>query len=265
MSSTAAPVALITGGGTGIGLATARRLSQAGYRVALTYLPQTEAITQQSAAEVAKLGLDTLAVPCDVTCDDQCRQAVETVTTRFGGLHALVNNAGLTRFIPHAELDRVTDDDWHSILDVNVLGTFHMARAAFPAIDRSGGGSIINLASIAGIQASGSSIPYGISKAAVISLTVALARVMGPRVRVNAVAPGFVEGEWMQRGLNERYDSAKQQYERAVPLQRACRPDDIAAAIVSLITLSSLVTGHTLVCDAGAIITDAVLQGVRGT
>ncbi len=263
MISPSHPVALITGGGTGIGLATATRLVQAGYRVAITYLPQTEAVTQQAAAEIAKLGGDTLAVACDITHDDQCRRAVETVTARWGALHALVNNAGLTRFIPHSDLERVTDEDWHSILDVNVLGTFHMARAAFAAIDRCGGGSIINLASIAGIQASGSSIPYGISKAAVISLTVALARVMGPRVRVNAVAPGFVEGDWMQRGLSDRYETAKQQFERAVPLQRACRPDDIAAAIVSLITGSSLVTGHTLVCDAGAIITDAVLQGVR--
>ena len=262
MTPPSAPVALITGGGTGIGRATATRLAAAGHRVALTYLAATEAVTREAAAA---LGDAAVAIPCDVTDDAACRRAVEAVVDRWGGLHALVNNAGLTRFIPHAELDRVADGDWRDVLDVNVVGTFHMARAAFPAIDRSGGGSIVNVASIAGIQASGSSIPYAVSKAGVITLTVALARVMAPRVRVNAVAPGFVAGEWMQRGLDDRYEEARRRYEQSVPMRRACQPDDIAAAIVSLIGGSSLVTGQTLAVDGGAVIADSTLQAVRGT
>lgn len=257
-------VALITGGGAGVGRAMALALARRGCAVALSHIEPMRAATEQTATEIAALGVRSLAVPCDVTRDGDCREMVAKVVSEFGKLHILVNNAGVTRFIPHTALDQLQDDDWDFILGVNVKGVFHCARAAWKAIVASGGGEIVNIASIAGYNGAGSSIPYAVSKGGVITLTMALARVMGPHVRVNAVAPGFVEGEWMKRGLGERYEQARDGWARQVPLGKVCRPEDVAEAILSLITGSDLVTGQTLVCDGGALIVDAVAHSVRG-
>ncbi|MFN4261787.1 MAG: SDR family NAD(P)-dependent oxidoreductase [Gemmataceae bacterium] len=257
-------VALITGGGAGIGRATALALARRGCAVVLSYLEAMRERTEHTAREVVALGVTARALPCDVTRDADCRALVAATMRECGRLDILVNNAGVTRFIPHADLDALGDEDWDLILGVNVKGTFHCARAAAPAIAASGGGEIINVASIAGIVAVGSSIPYAVSKSGVITLTKALARVLAPKIRVNAVAPGFVTGEWMRQGLGDRYEQAQREWASAVPLERACQPEDVADAIMSLITGSDLVTGQTLVCDGGALIVDAVAKGVRG-
>ena len=130
------------------------------------------------------------------------------------------------------------------------------ARAARPHLLASGGGAIVNVASVAGIAATGSSIPYAASKAALLNLTVSLARTLAPQIRVNAVAPGFIAGRWLQSGLGSQYDAAKERMESRLPLERVCEPEDVADAILSLITGSDLVTGQTLVCDGGMLIAD---------
>jgi len=187
---------------------------------------------------------------------------VAAVVNELSRLDILVNCAGVTRFIPHGDLDEVKDEDWDFILGVNLKGTFHCARASRGPMEANGG-VIINVASIAGLNGAGSSIPYAVSKAGVINLTMALARILAPKIRVNAVAPGFIEGRWMREGLGERYPASRESFASASALGRVCQPEDVAAAIVSLITGSDMVTGHTLVCDGGALLADPASHAIR--
>jgi 3-oxoacyl-[acyl-carrier protein] reductase len=177
-------------------------------------------------------------------------QAVEAL----GRVDILVNCAGTTKFIPFASLDQVTDDVWERLFKVNVVGAFHCARAVREAMDRSGGGVIINVSSVAAQIGQGSSIPYCCSKAALDNLTVSLARTFAPRIRVNGVAPGFITGRWLENGLGADYERVRQAFEKSLPLGRVCDPEDVAACILSLVTGSELVTGQTLAVDSGMLI-----------
>jgi len=245
--------AIVTGAGTGVGRATALDLARRGCSVVVNYSRSRDA-AEATAREAAALGVKAVAVRADVADDRACRSLVEAAERELGRLDVLVNNAGTTRFIPHAQLDRVSDDDWNQILAVNLKGPFQCARAARPALERSGAGMIVNVASVAGIIATGSSIPYCASKAALINLTISLARALAPRIRVNAVAPGFIEGEWLAQGLGAAYQPIKQAMEARAALHRVCKPEDVSAAILSLITGSELVTGHVLPCEGGMLI-----------
>lgn len=242
-------VALITGGGTGVGKATACALAKLGWNVAINY-SRSQMEADRTKAELQALGADALAIQADVALDADCQRLVQKVVESMGRLDVLVNNAATTRFIPHGDLNEVSIDDWQRILNVNLVGPFQCARAARQALERANG-QIINVASTAGINAMGSSIPYCASKAALINLTMSLARALAPSVRVNAVAPGFITGRWLENGLGPAYDVVKATVEGKLPLGRVCDPQDVADAIVSLITGSRQVTGQTLVCDAG--------------
>lgn len=255
-------VALITGGATGLGRATGQALARLGCAIAVNHIAATRAEAEQSVAEVSVLGVRACAVEANVTDSDACRRMATAVVSHLGRLDILVNCAGVTRFIPHADLDDLRDEDWDFILGVNVIGTFHCARACRDSLSANGG-VIINIASTAGLSAAGSSIPYAVSKAGVITLTTALARVMAPKVRVNAVAPGFIEGRWMREGLAERYSASRESFASLSALGRVCQPSDVADAIVSLITGSEMVTGQTLICDGGALLADPASQSVR--
>jgi 3-oxoacyl-[acyl-carrier protein] reductase len=248
--------AIVTGGGTGVGRATALELARRGCSVLVNYSRSRDE-AEQTAAAIASLGVKSAAFQADVAVDEACRRMVDTAVDAFGRLDVLVNNAGTTRFIAHADLDGVKDDDWERILGVNLKGPFQCARAAAKALAADGGGEIVNVSSVAGIAAVGSSIPYAASKAALNNVTVALARVLGPAVRVNAVAPGFITGRWLEKGLGPAYEMVKTEMEKKVPLRKVCDPEDVAAAIISLITGSDLVTGHVLVTDGGMLITSA--------
>jgi len=242
--------AIVTGAGTGVGRATALALARRGCSVVVNYSRSKDG-AEETAAAASALGVK--AVPCraDVTDDAGCRALVATAVRELGGLHVLVNNAGTTAFIPHAELDRVDDETWDRILAVNLKGAFQCARAARGALLESGGGEIVNVSSIAGIAGVGSSIPYCCSKAALNNLTLTLARVLAPKIRVNAVAPGFIEGGWLQEGLGPAYEAIKKAVELRSPLGRVCRPEDVADAILSLITGSDMVTAQILACEGG--------------
>jgi 3-oxoacyl-[acyl-carrier protein] reductase len=158
-------------------------------------------------------------------------------------------------FVPHSHLDALSDDDWLRIFAVNTLGPFHCVRAAKPLMERSGGGDIMNVSSVAGVAGVGSSLPYCASKAALNNLTITLARVCAPTIRVNAVAPGFITGRWLQGGLgDELYAAAKKHYESMNPLQRVCDPEDVRDAILGIVCGSDLVTGQVLVVDGGQLI-----------
>lgn len=170
---------------------------------------------------------------------------VATCQQQFGRLDVLVNNAATTRFIPLDDLDAVTDDVWDEILGVNVKGAFYVSRAAMPLL-RATKGSIVNVASVAGLGGSGSSLPYAASKGALITMTKSFAKAFAPDVRVNAVCPGVIESRWL-KDHPEMIESAIP----VTPLQRASTPDDIADAIVFLACDARMMTGQAVVVDGG--------------
>jgi len=246
-------VAIVTGGGTGVGQATALELARRGYDVAINYSRSREE-ADATVRDIQQLGRRAVAVQADVADDAACKAFAANVVAEWGRVDVLVNCAGTTQFIPFDHLDEVTDEVWQRLYMVNVVGAFHCARAVREPMLRAGGGVIINVSSVAAQLGQGSSIPYCCTKAALDNLTVSLARTLAPKIRVNGVAPGFIAGRWTQGGLGANYDRIKHAYEQSLPLGRVCEPGDVAACIVSLITGSHLVTGQTLTVDSGMMI-----------
>jgi 3-oxoacyl-[acyl-carrier protein] reductase len=249
----AGKAALVTGGGTGVGRATALALAQQGCAVVVNY-SRSKAEAEQTAAEVSRLGVRGLAIHGDVADDGDCRRLVATTASELGRLDVLVQSAGITRFIAHGDLESVTDEVWDQLLGVNLRGAFQCARAARAPMLAGGGGAIVNVSSVAGIAGIGSSIPYCASKAALNNLTITLARALAPEIRVNAVAPGFITGRWLEGGLGAGYAAVKQAIEKRAPLGKVCEPSDVAHAILGFVTGSQLVTGQVLVVDGGMLI-----------
>ena len=245
--------AVITGGGTGVGRATALQLAEGGCSVLVNYSRSRDE-AEQTAADVEKAGAKALPFLADVADDAACRAMAEAAIKEFGRADILVNNAGTTVFVNHPDFDKLTDDDWSRIFAVNVVGPFHCARALRGALEAGDGGEIVNVSSVAGVAGVGSSIAYCASKAALNNLTVTLARAMAPKVRVNAVAPGFIKGRWLAGGLGEAYEPAMKAIAQRAPLQKVCEPEDVADAILAFITGSDLVTGQVVVCDGGMLI-----------
>ncbi len=245
-------VALVTGGATGIGRATVLDLAKAGAAgVAINYR-SSAAGAEQVAEEVRGLGADALCIRADVRSDGQVREMVRQVSARFARLDILVNNAGVTHWIPLADLESLTDEIWDEIFDINLKGAFRCARAAASLLAEREG-MIINVASISGVLAPAtiSSLAYGAAKAALIHMTRLLAAALAPRVRVNAVAPAFTDTKWLADHFGDAYEEAKARVASHYPLRRVGTPDDIAGAIVGLITGGDFVTGQTLLIDGG--------------
>ena len=241
--------AVVTGGGTGVGRATALDLARGGCSVLVNYSKSRDD-AEQTAADLRALGVKAIAVQADVADDDACRRLADVAVAEFGRLDILVNNAGTTEFIPHHELDRLTPEAWNRILGVNLIGPFQCARAVRAAMDACGGGVIVMTSSIAGTNGVGSSIPYCASKAALNNLTLTLARALAPSIRVNAVAPGFIRGRWLKEGYGDNYEMLEQLASARSVLKKVCDPEDIAAAILGLIA-ADLVTGQVLIVDGG--------------
>lgn len=239
-------VAIVTGSSSGIGEATARELSKRGWAVVINYSKSAAA-----ADKVAKECGNAIAVKADVSDDAQCRALVSAAVDKWGRLDALVNNAGATKFVPHAELDKLSAEDFQRIYATNVIAAFQMCRAAAPAL-RQSRGAIVNISSLAAFLATGSSIAYAASKAALDTVSMSLARVLAPEVRVNVVAPGFVDTPWMTAGYGaERYAKLRDAYAAIAPLGSVCQPADIARTVVWLIEGAEQVTGQTVYVDAG--------------
>ena len=237
-------VALITGGGTGIGRATALAFAREGIDVAVDY-SRSKAEAEATVAEIEGLGRRALAVCADVSDDAAVRQMVDRVVTELGRLDILVNNAGWTKYVPLEDLEGLTGEAWDRCFDVNVKGTFYCSRAAVPKMKANGGGQIVNTASIAGLIGRGSSMAYAASKAAVISLTKSLAIVLAPEIRVNAILPGVVDTRWMV-GMESFMEANVQ----ATPLKKGAQPEDIADAVLGVVR-SDMMTGQNLVVDGG--------------
>ena len=243
-------VAIVTGGGTGIGRATSLRLARAGARAVVVNYSHSERDATSTADELRAAGAEALPYRADVAVEPEVKAMIAATVERFGSLDVLVNNAGTTHFIPHSDLDALTDEVWDGIFRVNVKGTFFCCRAAAPEL-RKAKGAIVNVASIAGYRASGSSIAYAVSKAGVLQLTRALALSLAPDVRVNSVSPGLVATRWFRRRFGDEAAAAQEEsFVGTTPLKRIASPDDVAQAIVALLE-NDLVTGQDLVVDGG--------------
>ena len=234
-------VAIVTGSTSGIGEATARRLVALGAMVMVNSSSSVEAGNDL----VAELGTATRYHRADVSSEEECIGLVDATVEAFGGLDILVNNAGYTRVIPHNDLDAVTEEVFRRIIDVNVFGTWYLSRAAVPSLKAGGDGNIVNITSIAGLTAGGSSIPYAVSKAALNHLTRLMANVLGPEIRVNAVAPGLVETRW-----TETWDAVHAAVAQRSPLGRSATADDCAEAVLGILR-ARYQTGDVVVVDGG--------------
>jgi 3-oxoacyl-[acyl-carrier protein] reductase len=237
-------VALVTGSATGIGRSAAWRLAERGLAVVVNY-SRSKAEAEETADGVRARGAKVLVHAADVADDSAVRAMVARTVAEFGGLDLLVNNAATTHFVPHTDLEALTAEVWDEILDVNLKGTFFACRAAMPGL-KARRGNIVNVASVAGVAGSGSSIAYAASKGAVITLTKSLAKAFAPEVRVNAVAPGPVQTRW----LADHQDMVEQAM-KATPLKRPATAEDIADVIVFLAEVATLMTGQVLIVDGG--------------
>ena len=242
--------ALVTGGATGIGRAAVLHLAQAGFDVALNYRSSADA-ARAVAAEAEAAGAKMLVLAADVADDAQVRAMLEQVEAAFGGLEVLINNAGTTISTPPKELDAVRVEDWDRVFAVNVRGLFLVTRAAVPLLKRGEAPCIVNTASIVGLRPGPQPLPYAASKAAIVSLTKQLAGALGPEIRVNAVAPGWMEGDWMERMLGDNYGRLMERRAKATPLGRCVTADDVAKTMLSLILSNRFVTGEIIVIDGG--------------
>ena len=245
-------VALVTGGAGGIGGAVVRKLAQAGISGMVINYRQSGKAAEELAADVERGGVKAIALQADVQSDEQVRAMIGKIADRFGRLDIVVNNAGVTHWVKLADLEGLTDAIWDEILDVNVKGAFRCARAAQKLL-AANQGMIVNVSSISGVLAPStmSSLAYGTAKAALIYMTRGLAVAMAPKVRVNCVAPAFTDTPWMSQHFGAEYQQVISKASVGYPLQRIATPDDIAGAILGLITGGDFVTGQTLLVDGG--------------
>ncbi|MDP3739079.1 MAG: SDR family oxidoreductase [Hyphomonadaceae bacterium] len=245
--------AIVTGGGTGLGAATAIGLAKRGVSVCVNYNSSADA-AEQVVAECKKLGVDAFAMKANVAEDADCRALAETAAKQLGGIDVLVNNAGITKFASHADLDALDAEDFMRLYKVNVVGTYQMTRAARPHLDKAGGkASVVIVSSIAGVTGIGSSIAYASTKGALNTMTLSLARALAPGIRVNAVCPGYIASGWFTKYQGSSVeDQTAERVIQSTPLKVASQPEDIAETILFFAGPESRhVTGEFIIVDAG--------------
>lgn len=233
-------VVLVTGSSSGIGEETARLFAADGATVIVN---SSSSVAAGEAVAASIPGASY--VRADISDADESAHLIETAVALHGRLDVLVNNAGVTEVIPHHDLEAVTDEIFSRILDVNLLGTFRLTKLAMPHLRTTGDGSVVNVTSLAGLRPTGSSIPYAASKAALNHLTVLLANVCGPEVRVNAVAPGLIRTPW-----TSEWDTLHQAVSHLAPLRRSGEAVDVARAILD-VAGSTYMTGQVVSVDGG--------------
>ncbi|MES2753433.1 MAG: SDR family oxidoreductase [Pseudomonadota bacterium] len=242
-------VAIVTGGGTGIGAAVVRRLAAQGVSCVVNYSTSRD----EAEAVAAAAGNRSIAVQADVADDAGCRALVKAAADAFGRVDFLVNNAGRTKYVNHEDLDALSADDFFDIYKLNVIGAFQMVRAALPLLQAGDAGAVVNIASVAGVYGIGSSLAYACSKGALTTMTLSMARVFAPKVRVNAIAPGYVGTGWFEKRLGaEGFAALNARIAGSVPMGHATDAEDVAAPVVMLLdpALRS-VTGEVVLVDAG--------------
>jgi ketoreductase RED2 len=233
-------VAIVTGSSSGIGERTAQRLAELGAHVVVNSASSVEA--GQKVADSLPNG--AVYVQADISDKAQCQKLIDTTIAKFGKLDVLVNNAGWTTLVPHADLDALTDEIFEKTFDVNVMGTWQLTKMAMPHLLKSQDGNVVNITSVAGVRPMGSSIAYSMTKAALNQMTRLMAKSHGP-VRHNAVAPGLVETPWTQDWATQHAGVAA-----IAPLKRSATPDDCAEAVLAFLR-NKYVTGQIFVVDGG--------------
>jgi 3-oxoacyl-[acyl-carrier protein] reductase len=238
-------VVLITGGGTGIGRAMGLQFAREGAAVVVNYSKSKDK-AQDVVGQIESFGGRAAAIQADVSQDAQARQLIDDAVAQLGRLDHLINNAGWTRYIPHHELERLSDEILENTWSVGVKGPIYCIRAAVPHLKANGGGSVINITSTAAHDAKGSSLIYAAAKAALASITKSLARALAPDIRVNAIAPAFIDTSfvnWTPEVL--------EQLKRPNRLGKRVTAEDVAAAAVYLAGDANSTTGQTILVDAG--------------
>ncbi len=245
-------VAIVTGSSSGVGAATAQLLATQGCNVVINYNSNSEG-AETVAAACQQQGVETIAMQANVANDEDCVAMAEAALDKWGRIDILVNNAGTTKFVDHQNLDGLDKDDFQRIYGVNVIGAYQMTRAVNPAMQaQEDGGAVVNVASTAGITGIGSCVAYAASKGAMVTMTLSLARALGPKLRVNAVCPGFIEGDWLRDGFgDERYEKLMAFNRDNAPLKKTATAETVADAILHFISGPQVVTGETLIVDGG--------------
>jgi 3-oxoacyl-[acyl-carrier protein] reductase len=230
-------VAIVTGGTSGMGEATAQELVKRGWQVAVMARNKPHK--------------EIFSVLGDVAQDADCRRVAKTVLDKWGRIDALVNNAGTTKFVKHDDLEGLSADDFLGIFRVNLVGPWQMIRACAPALKASRG-SIINVSSVAAVLGTGSSVAYAASKAALETMSMSLARALGPEIRVNVVAPGYVKTPWQVSAHGQAgADDLEQKYASVAPLRTAVEAGDVAETVAWLLEGARRLTGDIIYVDAG--------------
>lgn len=244
---------LVTGSATGLGAAIALGAAKRGAKTVILNCTKSLKEAEETASAIRKTGAEAVIAQGDVSEDSDCRKIAE-VAAKYGKLDALVNNAGITKHVPnHADLDGLTKEDFLQLYAINTVGPFQMLRACRSLLEAAGQASVLMTSSIAGAKGTGSSVAYAASKGALNTMTLSLARVLGPKIRVNAIAPGFIDTRWFTDAFGE--EKTKGIRERIIagsPLQKAGKPEDIADAALFLISDAARhITGEVLTVDAG--------------
>ena len=246
-------IVLVTGASTGLGAAIAVGAAVRGAKAVIVNYARSVAEAEATAEAVRAAGAEAVLAQGDVADDAACKEIVAKAAP-FGRIDALANNAGITKFAPaHGDLDALTGEDFLRLYSVNVVGPFQMLRAARPLLEASGRGSVLMVSSIAGVTGIGSSVAYAASKGALNTMTLSLARTMGPKIRINALCPGFIDTPWHDKLMpKEIVDRMREATLRNTPLQAASTAEDIAdAGLFFLSDAARHITGETLLVDAG--------------
>jgi len=244
---------VITGASTGLGRAIAVEVARRGASLVVINYARSAEEAEETARLVQAEGAKAVLVQGDVAREEDCRK-IAAAAEPTGRIDALFNNAGVTKFAPnHADLDAVNAEDFLGLYSVNVVGAFQMVRAARALLEAAPApGAVVNTSSIAAVQGIGSSIPYAASKGAMTTMTLSLARSLGPRIRVNAICPGFIDTPWFKNMSDESLERLRAGAAAATPLKVASTAEDIAGAAVFLASPASRhITGETLLVDAG--------------
>lgn len=251
-------VAIVTGAGAGLGAAIALGFARKGWGVVVNFAANRDG-AEAVVTGCRAAGGEALACQGDVASDADCRRLAEAARDRWGRIDALASNAGITKFVAAEDLEGLSAEDFQRLYAVNVIGAFQMARAVAPAMRRQGKGSIVNVSSFAGFRGFGSSLAYAVSKGALNTLTLGLARTLAPEIRVNAVCPSFADTEWLAKGVGTaKSDAFKGKVAEASLLKRIATAEDVADAVLWLATGAPHVTGELMTLAGGLQITSAL-------
>jgi len=244
-------VVIVTGSSSGSGAATARMLSERGTNVVINYSRSVEK-AESVAHSCASFKGDVILQQGDVSRDEDCCALAQAAMDQWGRIDGLVNNAGTTQFCAHHDLDGLSADDFQKIYAVNTIGAYQMIRAVAPHMKTVGKGAVVNVSSVAGVYGIGSSLAYIGSKAALNAMTSAMARALGPTLKINAVCPGYIESGWHRKAIGEEAtDRMVAHIKKATPLQAVNTPEDIAETVVWLLESAPNITGELFTVDAG--------------